>query len=102
MRAYRLKTTKKVFVLASIAALQFVLLFFYLINEDFITNFKAVYLSEIYLPIYESKIGVLMNEKPSQIKPVSTAEKANSIPILLYHGIVDLSLIHISEPTRPY
>lgn len=97
------KFIKKLIVMFTILFIQGVLLYGFYNNEEFIFNFKTAYLKQIYLPSYVYSFNNIKNNTTNNLASVIYAittnnsnneaiqiiSKADSIPVLLYHGIIE-------------
>lgn len=96
---------KKILFISAILFIQSVFIYIFYINEDLIFNFKISYLSKVYLPSYIQSIDNLksktnnylagltsilnFDKNDSKIVSPVNSKHAKSIPVLLYHGILE-------------
>lgn len=93
---------KKAFVMVSVILFLGIMILIFAVNQEFIDNFKLYYL-KVYKEVFEYKfkntetkfknefaliLGII-EENPSINKEINLNNKAQSIPVLLYHGIID-------------
>ncbi len=96
----KLNFLKKIFVISIILIIQGIFLYAFYINEGLIFNFKASYLTKVYLPSYIQSLNNFKLDANNYLASMVSAfndtrsdsvsgQFAKSIPVLLYHGIVE-------------
>lgn len=92
------KTFRKMILIILIIIMQGIFLYVYYDNQDFTSFFRISYLTNIYIPIYTQNANnasqyfasiLRFNNGNSNSESQNKQENARSIPVLLYHGVVD-------------
>ncbi len=78
---------KQVFVLVLFILLQVSFLSVYIKHRFLIRQIDLPLVSRVYFPVF--KLGLTQLTQPNLTAPVKMDEKAQSLPILIYHGVVD-------------
>ncbi len=83
---YYLKKSKIVFLMLFMVAQAAGLYAFYL-HQGPVLNFQTPYVTSVYVPAYMRIFGNLLGLE-SQANAISPQQKAKSVPVLVYHGLV--------------
>jgi len=88
---HKIRLAKKTVFIIFILSIQLLLLYAYHTQEDFFSNFKWEYLSQVYFPAYryQAQNNLPLGSPASISESSASSPNEKAIPVLLYHGVVE-------------